>query len=383
MIDTIDPFKCLTDKEIRTAIANARGVNPELMIPEEAVRILIKQQIPRLESPCQQICELVYDQMLENVSLVEYDQLQKYTKLFSYIHETMTNLLQQYKKSVTLMICNIIASESSYINFDHDDFLYLKPFCLLEKIPEEHDLIRIEQNLKVDRDYFTEEFNKEDLDQTHISPAYDDDFQQENTNIRAPELSSKEKEYMPSYNPSEHIKKNAEPIILKKVKDKLEVRSEATPKEERQVSIMRRLIICYFSIIKKQIKDIVPKQVVCHLVQETKKKMATRLIIGLKDYANKKEMLEEDPQDKFEREKLNANVKALTAAMNAIERARDDPKNSKRALAKEESKSKEPRSRVREPSSEATVSTPKKKSKKQDKKKDKEKDDYSDTEIIT
>ena len=47
----MDPFDYLTNKEIRTSIINVRGVNPELMIPEEAARILIKQQIARLAIP--------------------------------------------------------------------------------------------------------------------------------------------------------------------------------------------------------------------------------------------------------------------------------------------------------------------------------------------
>ena len=132
-IDKMDPFTWLTEKEIRTAIANARGVNPELMIPEEAVRILIKQQIPRLDSPCKQFWQLVHDQMVELVSLVEHEQLQKYGKLMNYIIYTMTELLEKYKIKVILMITNIIASESAMINFDHDDFVYLKPYCINEK----------------------------------------------------------------------------------------------------------------------------------------------------------------------------------------------------------------------------------------------------------
>ena len=324
-IDKMDPFTWLTEKEIRTAIANARGVNPELMIPEEAVRILIKQQIPRLDSPCKQFWQLVHDQMVELVSLVEHEQLQKYGKLMNYIIYTMTELLEKYKTRVILMISNIIASESAMINFDHDDFVYLKPYCINEKKIDEHDLLRIEQNLKVDRSYFEDDANNSELEISKHK-AYDDQFEIENSNYKIAELSAKEREYVPSYNPEDNIKKNAGQIILKKVGPKLEVKDDPSAKEERQVIIMKRLVICYFSIIKKQMKDIIPKQVICHLVNETVKKMNSQLIKGLAMFENKKEMLEEDPNDKFEREKLGNNVTALSQALQLIEKVRTDPK---------------------------------------------------------
>ena len=326
VIDNMDPFSCLNDKEIRTAIANARGVNPELMIPEEAVRILIKQQIPRLDSPWKQFCQLVYDEMIKLVTLVEHEQLQKYGKLMNFIIYTMTELLDKYKTRVILMISNIIAAESALINFDHDDFVYLKPYCLNEKKIEEHDLVRIEQNLKVDRSFFEDIAESSDSD-IYNKKAYNDQFEEDNTNYRIAELSEKEREYLPAYNPEDNIKKNADPIILKKVGDKLEVRDDPTWKEEKQVLIMKRLIVWYFSIVKKQIKDIIPKQVICHLVNETVKKMNSQLIKGLTAYGNKKEMLEEDPNDKFEREQVSNNVTALTQALTLIDKARTDPKS--------------------------------------------------------
>ena len=233
-IDKMDPFTWLTEKEIRTAIANARGVNPELMIPEEAVRILIKQQIPRLDSPCKQFWQLVHDQMVELVSLVEHEQLQKYGKLMNYIIYTMTELLEKYKTRVILMITNIIASESAMINFDHDDFVYLKPYCINEKKIDKHDLLRIEQNLKVNRSYFEDDVNNSELE-TSKHKAYDDQFEIENTNYKIAELSAKEREYVPSYNPEDNIKKNAGQIILKKVGPKLEVKDDPSTKEKRQV----------------------------------------------------------------------------------------------------------------------------------------------------
>ena len=325
VIDELNPFDCLKEKEIRTAIENARGFNPELMIPEEAVRILIKQQIPRLSSPWNQFWQLIHDEMVKMISLIEHEELQKYARLMNYIVCTMTELLKKHKTNVLLMIANTIASESAIINFDHDDFIYLKHFCTGDKKITEHDLVRIEQNLKVNRNYFTEDFKDEENEGLNYK-VYDEKFEADNTNYASDELSQKEKNYIPSYSPEEFIKKNAPHIKLKKVGDKLEVKEDATTKEERQVMIMKRLIICYFSIIKKQIKDSIPKTVIWHLVQETVKRMNFQLINGLTKIENKVEMLQENQQDKFEREILENNISALSESLTLINKVTTVPK---------------------------------------------------------
>ena len=81
-------------------------------------------------------------------------------------------------------------------------------------------------------------------------------------------------------------------------------------------------------------KDIIPKQVICHLVNETVKRMNSQLIKGLEKFENKKEMLEEDPNDKFEREKLGNNVTALSQALQLIEKVRTDPKGGNEDIMK-------------------------------------------------
>jgi dynamin 1-like protein len=47
----IDPFDQLSDEDIKTAIRNASGLRPNLLVPEAAFEILSKKQIKRLESP--------------------------------------------------------------------------------------------------------------------------------------------------------------------------------------------------------------------------------------------------------------------------------------------------------------------------------------------
>ena len=71
-------------------------------------------------------------------------------------------------------------------------------------------------------------------------------------------------------------------------------------------------VVCYFSIIKKQIKDIIPKQIIYHLIEEIKSKMLPELSKALLSIENKKELLEEDLDIKLEKEKLKESNKSLS-----------------------------------------------------------------------
>ena len=70
-------------------------------------------------------------------------------------------------------------------------------------------------------------------------------------------------------------------------------------------------VVCYFSIIKNQIKDIIPKQILFHLIGETKSKMRSELIKAFLSIENKKELLE-DLEIKLEKEKLKESNKSLS-----------------------------------------------------------------------
>ena len=152
-----------------------------------------------------------------------------------FIEQNMENLLETQMKKVIVIIQNIIASESYHINFDHDYFEYLKPYCLLLSKINEHDLKRVVDTLKIDPVYF--EDNNDDLNFAESQERGNDSQLEEDSPDHATLLlSERDMEHMPSYNPNNNISR---PTILRRVRD------EATQKEEMQVIIMKRLISCF------------------------------------------------------------------------------------------------------------------------------------------
>lgn len=66
-LDRVDPMENLSSLEILTAIRNATGPRPALFIPEVSFELLVKRQIRRLEEPCLNCVELVYEELLRIV----------------------------------------------------------------------------------------------------------------------------------------------------------------------------------------------------------------------------------------------------------------------------------------------------------------------------
>lgn len=144
--------------------------------------------------------------------------------------------------------------------------------------PTEKELERIEETLRIDKSYFK---NFEKGKKEKPNGEEEKNFIEEKKPMSHADITRSEMTYMPSYEPGENMKKDAPHMALKDIGERLEVYDQSTSVEDEQVTIMKRLIICYYSIIKKQIKDIVPKHIICHLVTETKIKMNSYLITEL------------------------------------------------------------------------------------------------------
>ena len=74
----VDPFECLTDEDLKTAIRNASSLKPNLFVPEAAFEVLSKQQIARLESPALQCVQLVYEELRRIVVEIDMPELKRF-----------------------------------------------------------------------------------------------------------------------------------------------------------------------------------------------------------------------------------------------------------------------------------------------------------------
>ena len=95
VINGIDPFEYLTDRDIQCAIKNSSAMNPSLFVPEGAFQVLVRQQIARLLEPSLDCAHEVYEELRNMVISVsaQIPDLQRYYRLQSKICDVMEEVL--------------------------------------------------------------------------------------------------------------------------------------------------------------------------------------------------------------------------------------------------------------------------------------------------
>ena len=120
---TMDPFDNLSDDDIRTAIKNAKGLRPNLFVPEAAFEILVKQQIARIQSPAIQCLQMIFEELRTIILNTSLPELVRFNRLQMAICEVMDTVLAKCITPTQAMIDNLIKIEEAYINTCHPDFL--------------------------------------------------------------------------------------------------------------------------------------------------------------------------------------------------------------------------------------------------------------------
>ena len=122
-VESIDPFTCLSDEDIRTALRNATGSRPSLFVPEIAFDLLVKKQIIRLEEPALQCCDLIFDELLSIANQCDAPEFSRYEFLREKIIEQVHTLIRKRLGPTKQMVSNLIEIELAYVNTNHPDFI--------------------------------------------------------------------------------------------------------------------------------------------------------------------------------------------------------------------------------------------------------------------
>ncbi|XP_061378772.1 dynamin-1-like protein isoform X2 [Danaus plexippus] len=124
-LDSIHPLVGLSRMDILTAIRNATGPRPALFVPEVSFELLVKRQIRRLEDPSQRCVELVHEEMqriVQHCGTEVQQEMQRFPRLHQRIVDVVTQLLRTRLPATNSMVENLVAIELAYINTKHPDF---------------------------------------------------------------------------------------------------------------------------------------------------------------------------------------------------------------------------------------------------------------------
>jgi len=323
-IAQIDPFDQLSDDDIRTAIKNSNGLRPSLFIPEAAFEVLVKQQITRLCHPSLYCVKKVHEELKKIVDHISISEISRYNKLEAKIKSVMTNVLDKLLDPTNTMIKNLINIEKSFINTTHPDFLG----------PEQSVLNLFDERMTVEEPSNSHNNNNNNQNNPNSSTRnfplnsysgnYNHQGQQGGNNVNSVNINSN----------FSHVKKNKmkeEEEDEKKNEETVSVignNNSSFPNQMRpgfpssrdvmETCIIKNLISSYYNVVKKNVSDLVPKTIMCFLVNESKRMAETEMINQLYKSSELEVLLQEDPYVARKRKTAKDTLSNLKQSMDVL-----------------------------------------------------------------
>jgi replication fork clamp-binding protein CrfC len=264
-IAAINMFENFGDELISTAIKNTLGIRSSLFIPEQAFEMLTKKLILKLHDPSINCLFQVLEELKKSLQLIRIKEFEIYPNLANEVILIIDRMLNNLAKPAQDMIESLIKVESVYINIEHPDFI---------------------GGNKV----MVEDIEKENVSSENLGFFIDKDRQYTNFH---------------------------EPVTVPGPEDPLK------ETEKKNVAIIKKLIESYFDIVKKNIRDAVPKCIMTFLVYKGKSGVHTELVSNLYKESKIYELLAEPEDVQEKRKKCKELLRALERANSIINEIRN------------------------------------------------------------
>jgi len=121
-LDSVKPLEGVTREEVRNAINNICGPEPPIFIPDKAVFELVKQQLPKLQTPstsCADSVEKELKNILQDCMTEEYE---KFPTLRERIFDVVMNKIKERMEPTKRQIKDLIACERAFVNVKNPYF---------------------------------------------------------------------------------------------------------------------------------------------------------------------------------------------------------------------------------------------------------------------
>ncbi|CAH2092108.1 unnamed protein product [Euphydryas editha] len=315
-LDSIHPLVGLTRMDILTAIRNATGPRPALFVPEVSFELLVKRQIRRLEDPSLRCVELVHEEMqriVQHCGTEVQQEMQRFPRLHQRIVDVVTQLLRTRLPATNSMVENLVAIELAYINTKHPDFhreaaLVSGLLKSTDGLVEDHSPMYRQKTPRPTSTPVSTIFK-------HV-PAITDGHDRSPPNNESPTNpqinGSPENKAMTPQKPV-----NLLPEVPSQTSRKL------SDREQHDCDVIERLIKSYFYIVRKSIKDSVPKAVMHFLVNFVKDNLQSELVTHLYKSDQAESMLNESEHIAQRRKEAADMLKALQRAGQIISEIRE------------------------------------------------------------
>lgn len=308
----LNPFEDLSDEDIRTSIRNANGARPSLFVPEGSFEILVRRQIASLEQLGLQCVDFVYDELNRITSMCETPEILRFGELRDQIVDVVHALTRSRLNVTMTMISNLIEVELAHVNTNHPDFIggSRAVAAVMEKISRE------QEEAEANAGHGSRTPPPIPGGSNNNNSSNKDDVKK-GSFLGFMFGSKKEEESSPK------LERSGTTLTLPRVPDTVRAHSTVTEREVVEVSIIKSLISSYFAIVQKNFLDLVPKTIMCFIVNHMKSNMQTELVKHLYNEDNFKSLLAEDEHVAMRRNQCVELDEALRKAMKIVNEVRD------------------------------------------------------------
>ncbi|WVF66885.1 hypothetical protein IAT40_001628 [Kwoniella sp. CBS 6097] len=292
-VKSIDPFDQVKDGDIRTILYNSSGSTPSLFVGTTAFEVIVKQQIRRLEEPSLRCCALVYDELIRILAhlLTKTQTFKRYPELKDRFNLVVISFFKNCMQPTNKLVSDMVAMQACYVNTTHPDFIGgHKAMALVtdrmnaNKPPEKpQDPKKINPNALNNGKDLDADFKRDD--QSFFGSFFSKD--------KAPKKRTAAME--------------APPAIIKPV-------ASLSEREAMETDVIKLLITSYYSVVKREMIDMVPKAITFNLVNYAKENLQRELLEHLYKPEVLEELLKESPDVVARRRECVKMVGALNSA---------------------------------------------------------------------
>lgn len=122
-LESMSSVEGLTPEDLRMAITNAAGARAALFLPEAAFDQIVRQQVHRLETPSLECADCVFEELKSIANKIDIPELRRFGQLRERISEVVHSLLAEAHKPTRTMISSMIRIERDFINTAHPEFI--------------------------------------------------------------------------------------------------------------------------------------------------------------------------------------------------------------------------------------------------------------------
>ncbi|KAF7690928.1 hypothetical protein HF521_011225 [Silurus meridionalis] len=330
-------------REISHAIKNIHGVRSVLFSPDPAFKVIVKKQIIKLKKPCLQCIDLVIQELINTVRQCS-NKLNSYPRLREETERIVTTYVKEQEGKTKSQVLLLIDIELSYINTNHDDFIgfpndivirkgWLTNISFMKGGSKEYWFVLTAESLSWYKD--EEEKKKKymlpldnlkirDVEKGFMSTKHTFAISSQQRNVckdlRQFELMCGSQEEVDSWKASFlHVGVYPEKDQAMGDDGAPVDTFSMDPQLERQVTMIRNLVDSYISIVKKTIRDLMPKTIMHIMINSVKDFIHSKLLAYLYSSGDQNSLMDESADQAQKRDEMLHVYHALKEALTIID----------------------------------------------------------------